>query len=84
MSLISQEFLDSFKVKPVIKQGLKMKLWQLTSKNEVLAGYVSVPVYIQAQDGTMLEMEVEAYVVPGMSVDILLGEDYQQCHEIAV
>lgn len=84
VSLISQEFLESLKVKPAIRQGMKMRLWQLTSKNETLAGYVNIPLYIQAEDGTTLESEVEAYVVPGMSVDILLGEDYQLCHEIAV
>ncbi|KZP19228.1 hypothetical protein FIBSPDRAFT_715186, partial [Athelia psychrophila] len=84
VSLISQDFLESLKVKPAIRQGMKMRLWQLTSKNETLAGYVNVPLFIQAEDGTMLETEVEAYVVPGMSVDILLGEDYQLCHEIAI
>lgn len=84
MSLVSLEFLNSLKVKPAIKQGLKMKLWQLTSKNETLAGYVTLPLFIEAEDRTFLESEVEAYVVPGMSVDILLGEDYQLGHEIAV
>lgn len=39
---------------------------------------------MEAEDGTILETEVEAYVVPGMSVDILLEEDYQLAHEILV
>lgn len=84
VSLVSLEFLSSLKVKPSVKQGLKMKLWQLTSKNETLAGYVTLPLFVEAEDGTLLESEVEAYIVPGMSVDILLGEDYQLGHEIAV
>lgn len=84
VSLVSQDFLDSLKTKPTIKQGMKMRLWQLTSKNESLASYVTLPLFIEAADGTILESEVEAYVVPGMSVDILLGEDYQLCHKIAV
>jgi hypothetical protein len=29
-------------------------------------------------------MEVEAYVVPNMSVDILLGEDFQLNYELLV
>lgn len=84
VSLISQDFLETLKVKPAIRQGMKMRLWQLTSQNEALAGYVNVPLFVEAEDGTILETEIEAYIVPGMSVDILLGEDYQQSHEIAV
>ena len=36
------------------------------------------------EDGTILESEAEAYVVPGMTVPILLGEDYQLTYEIGV
>ena len=32
----------------------------------------------------VLETEAEAYVVPNMTVPILLGEDYQQSYEISV
>ena len=32
----------------------------------------------------MLESEVEAYIVPGMMVPILLGEDYQLNYEVGV
>lgn len=39
---------------------------------------------MEAMDGTILETEVEAYVVPGMTVPILLGEDYQLTYEISV
>lgn len=84
ISLISHDFLSSLKVKPAIRQGMKMKLWQLTSKNESLAGYITLPLFVEAEDGTILESKFEAYVIPGMSVDILLGEDYQLCHEISV
>ena len=35
-------------------------------------------------DGITIESEAEAYVVPGMTVPILLGEDYQLTYEVGV
>lgn len=35
-------------------------------------------------EGVTLESEAEAYVVPGMTIPILLGEDYQLTYEIGV
>ncbi|KZP24429.1 hypothetical protein FIBSPDRAFT_666741, partial [Athelia psychrophila] len=46
--------------------------------------YVTLPVFVESEDGSIIETEVEAYVVPGMSVDVLLGEDYQLSHELTV
>ncbi|KZP21110.1 hypothetical protein FIBSPDRAFT_741208, partial [Athelia psychrophila] len=84
VSLISKEFLQSLKNKVPIHKGVKMRLWQLTDRNSCLEGYVTIPVFTESEDGTMLESELEAYVVPGMSVDVLLGEDYQLSHEVTV
>ena len=39
---------------------------------------------MMTDDGVVLESEAEAYVVPGMTVPILLGEDYQLTYEIGV
>jgi len=61
-----------------------MKLWQLTDKDSTLRGFVCIPIFMTTDDGTTLESEAEAYVVPGMTVPILLGEDYQLTHEIGV
>ena len=36
------------------------------------------------ETGDVLETEAEAYVVPNMTVPILLGEDYQQSYEVSV
>ncbi|KZP18003.1 hypothetical protein FIBSPDRAFT_673684, partial [Athelia psychrophila] len=84
VSLISKDFLLSLKNKVPISKGMKMCLWQLTDKNASLEGYITLPVFIESEDGTIIETEVEAYVVPGISVDILLGEDYQMAHEVTV
>ena len=41
-------------------------------------------VFMEATDGTILETEVKAYIVPGMTVSILLGKDYYLTYEISV
>ena len=40
--------------------------------------------YLVTETGDVLETEAEAYVVPNMTVPILLGEDYQQSYEVSV
>lgn len=40
--------------------------------------------YILSDEGVLMEMKAESYVVPGMTVPILLGEDFQVNYEIAV
>lgn len=56
--------------------GTCMKLWQLTDKEAKIKGYVSMPIFILFKAGELIETEVEAYLVPNMSVPILLGKDY--------
>ncbi|KZP14654.1 hypothetical protein FIBSPDRAFT_751523, partial [Athelia psychrophila] len=84
VSLVSKEFLETLKKQVTINKGMKMKLWQLTDKNACLEGYVTLPMFIDSEDGSVIKTEVEAYVVPGMSVDVLLEEDYQLAHEVTV
>lgn len=84
VSLVSKEFLLSLKNKVTVSKGVKMRLWQLTDKNACLEGYTTLSVFVESEDGVVIETEVEAYVVLGMSVDVLLGEDYQLGHEVTV
>jgi hypothetical protein len=77
VTLLSETFYQSMKVKPKLKRGMKLKLWQLTDSSAEIAGYVDVPVIMRGTDGRLLRMTAEAYVVPGMTVDVLLGEDFQ-------
>ncbi|KAJ7845773.1 hypothetical protein B0H13DRAFT_1908200 [Mycena leptocephala] len=62
---------------------LSVRGW-LTQEESGIKGFVTVPVYTLSDDGEILESEAEAYVVPGMSVPILLGEDYMLTYEMAV
>lgn len=84
ITLISHEFYEQVTSKPAIKQGMRMRLWQLTDKDSQLKGFVRIPIYMTTAEGNILEMEAEAYVVPNMTVPILLGEDYQQSYELGV
>ncbi|KAI5887377.1 uncharacterized protein SCHCODRAFT_01051240, partial [Schizophyllum commune H4-8] len=84
LSLISGATYDSMKNPPPLKQGAKMRLWQLTDKTVSIRGYIHQPVLMRADDGTLLEAEAELYVVDGMTVPILLGEDFQQKYEVSV
>lgn len=84
VTLISAEFYASLKNVPREQQGMRMKLWQLTDKDSTLKGFVRIPIMMETEDGILLESEAEAYIVPGMTVPILLGEDYQLNYELGV
>ncbi|KAI4294362.1 hypothetical protein K525DRAFT_151031, partial [Schizophyllum commune Loenen D] len=84
ISLVSGETYDAMKDKPKLHQGAKMKLWQLTDKSVSIRGYVMMPVVIRMDDGTLVRMIVRMYVVEGMTVPVLLGEDFQQAYEVSV
>ena len=84
ITLISHEFYEKLISKPSIKQGMRMRLWQLTDKDSQLKGFVRIPIFMTTVNGDVLETEAEAYVVPGMTVPILLSKDYQQSYELSV
>ena len=62
---------------------MKMKLYGLTESGAKLKGYVQIPVFMTTSTGIIIETQAEAYVVPGMTVPILLGEDYQTAYELS-
>ncbi|EJD48851.1 hypothetical protein AURDEDRAFT_39099, partial [Auricularia subglabra TFB-10046 SS5] len=84
LSLIKRAYLDSLLHPPKIRKGMKVQIVQLTSTTPHLEGYVKLPVFIRSEDGTTLEFEIEAYVVPDMTVELLLGEDWHHNYELGV
>ena len=84
ITLISAEYYDSLRACPPVQQGMRMRLWQLTDKDSKLRGFVRIPIFMVTDEGVTIESEAEAYVVPGMTVPILLGEDYQLTYEVGV
>lgn len=55
-----------------------MRFWQLTDECVKIQGYIHQPVLMKADDGTLIETKAKLYVVDGMTVPILLGDDLQQ------
>ncbi|EPS96701.1 hypothetical protein FOMPIDRAFT_56857, partial [Fomitopsis schrenkii] len=85
ISLISQECLEAIpeRARPRLHRGLRMKLFQLTNRF-FIDGFVRLPIFVEADNGDWLLMEVECYVVPNMTTPILLGEDFQVNYELGV
>jgi hypothetical protein len=83
VTLVSEAFLNSLAVIPKIKQGMRMNLFQLTDRAKI-KGYVDLIITTETEDGQLIELEAEAYVVPDMKAPILLGEDFQEAYEISV
>ncbi|EJD41532.1 hypothetical protein AURDEDRAFT_37769, partial [Auricularia subglabra TFB-10046 SS5] len=84
LSLGSDSLLTTMKDPPKLKTGLKINIAQLTDQSPRVKGYVTVPIRIPAEDGTVLVFNTELYIVPGMTVPVLLGEDFQQKYELSV
>ncbi|EJD40131.1 hypothetical protein AURDEDRAFT_70446, partial [Auricularia subglabra TFB-10046 SS5] len=84
LCLVHQKFLNSMKNPPRIRKGLKVQIAQLTNNAPEIEGYVLMPMFIRAEDGAMLEFDLEAYVVPDMTVDLLVGEDWHVNYEVDV
>ncbi|KAI0802960.1 hypothetical protein BC629DRAFT_1241952, partial [Irpex lacteus] len=84
ISLISAEYYASLTKPPKLRRGRKMELWQLTDRSSKIEGYIDLPVYLRSKDGELVGLHAEVYVVPGMNVPILLGEDFHLAYELAV
>lgn len=61
-----------------------MKLYGLTESNAQMKGYVKLPIFMMTLEGVKVETEAEAYVVPDMTILVLLGEDYQTAYKLNV
>jgi hypothetical protein len=83
ITLLSKKFYLSMKNRPKLRKGMRLKLWQLTDTNASIYGYVQIPVIMRTEDGRLIRMEAEAYIVPGMTVDLLLGEDFQRTYGLS-
>ncbi|PBK94522.1 hypothetical protein ARMGADRAFT_868594, partial [Armillaria gallica] len=87
ISLISEELYNSLKKPPPVQKGNKLKLWQLMDKDAEIQGYVKVTIFMESRcggRGSLIQTEVEVYLVPKMSVPILLGKDYQINYKLTI
>ncbi|KDQ23947.1 hypothetical protein PLEOSDRAFT_1048281, partial [Pleurotus ostreatus PC15] len=83
VTLISEDFHNALPEPPVIKEGVRMRLYQLTGSAQVL-GYVRTKLLVRAASGDVVVFDMEAYVVRGMKVPLLLGEDFQTAYKLGV
>ena len=81
-TLISAELYDRIKGEGTrIKQGLKLNLVQLTGKAKC-QGYTVIDLYLPSQRGHVLLRGVEAYVLKGMTIPLLIAEDVQMAFQL--
>ena len=83
ITLISEEFWKQLGTLAKPKVGMRMKLYHLTGHTKVL-GYVKTRLYTLTTDNSWVCFELEAYVIQGMRVPLLLGEDFQTAYELQV
>ncbi|KAI0038210.1 hypothetical protein FA95DRAFT_1449781, partial [Auriscalpium vulgare] len=85
ITLLSHKFWQQLPAasRPKLRQGLKMRLYHLTGGAKML-GYVHLPLFIPSREGPLLKVIAECYVVPEMTVPLLLGEDFQLNYEFGV
>ena len=65
-----------------LRQGQKINLVQVTG-NASISGYVDIDLYFHTPDGPV-KINVEAYVVKGMSTPFILGNDFTDQYSILV
>jgi hypothetical protein len=84
ITLISEETHAALINPSRIRQGHRMSLAQLTDKGIMIKGYIKLQIIMRTITGELIALEAEAYVVKGMTVPILLGEDFQVNYELGV
>ena len=82
ITLISQKALDQMLKAPKVRMGQRIKLIQVTGK-AVITGYVILDLIFRTPQGPV-RMNVEAYVVKGMSAEFILGNDFADQYSISV
>jgi hypothetical protein len=74
ITLISEKALTAMTKPPKIKQGQKIHLSQV-SGNLTINQYVPLPIVFNT-DSSPVELTVEAYIVKGMKIPLLIGNDF--------
>ncbi|KAI4294340.1 hypothetical protein K525DRAFT_212891, partial [Schizophyllum commune Loenen D] len=83
LTLMSEDYFNTVPDLPKPKEGMRMKLYHLTGEASIL-GYTRFPMYATTETGERVCFDVEAYVVRGMTVPLLLGEDFHTAYELSV
>ncbi|KZT31560.1 hypothetical protein SISSUDRAFT_1028955, partial [Sistotremastrum suecicum HHB10207 ss-3] len=82
ITLISHDALSSMDLPPKVKQGQQVKLIEVTGSSTV-TGYVNIPVFFNTDSGP-IRLDMEAYVVKGMTTPFILGNDFADQFSISI
>ncbi|KAG6905056.1 hypothetical protein DXG01_005355, partial [Tephrocybe rancida] len=80
---MSEEYWKSLQDMPAPKEGMWIKLYQLTGNAKVL-GYMKTSIFMETMDHQMAAFELEAYIVRDMNILLLLGKDFQTMYKRAL
>jgi hypothetical protein len=82
ITLISEKALTAMTKPPKIKQGQKIHLSQV-SGNLTINQYVPLPIVFMTDSGPV-ELTVEAYIVKGMKIPLLIGNDFATQYKLSI
>jgi selenophosphate synthase len=82
ITLISEAYLKKLDSPPKVRTGQRINLVQLTGATAI-TGYVNLPVFFHTMEGTV-RMDVEAYVVKGMTAPAILGNDFAEQFDLSL
>jgi hypothetical protein len=82
ITLISEQLYSQLKPKPKKITGRRINLIQVTGSTHI-NGYVHLPVFFETDDGPV-KLELEAYIVKGMSTPFIIGNDFADQFELSV
>ena len=82
ITLVSQKTISSMKNPPKEHTGKKVTLSQVTAKTSIRT-YVDLPLFFETTNGPV-QINVEAYVVKGMTTPIILGNDYADQYALSI
>ena len=82
ITLISQAALNQMENPPKIRTGQKVNLIQVTGASKI-SGYVNLPIIFETNSGPV-QIDMEAYVVKGMTTPVILGNEFADQFSILI
>ena len=82
ITLVSPETLSKMPNPPKKHQGKQVKLSQVTTKITI-SGYVDLPLIFPTSQG-LIQTNVEAYVVNGMTTPLILGNNFADQYSLSI
>ncbi|KAF7304188.1 Reverse transcriptase domain-containing protein [Mycena indigotica] len=82
ITLISRKALESLTTRLKIKTGHDIRLIQVTGKSSI-SGFVTLDLYFHTEEGPV-KLNVDAYVVDGMTAPLILGNDFADQYSMSI